>query len=152
MRGLFVLGTSSIGTHGQKQIPVAIHIVDTIHRKPELVLRHIGQRKHRFVTRIRLPQRRWLLLRNALWTALLRLPWRMALRALVRLLPAIRRQRVTLRILGETLREMPWLLRNRHVIPESVQSMWLAIHGRQRKLFITGSKTGSRVLASISKE
>ena len=64
--------------------------------------------------------RRRLILRNALWTALLRYPPRLLLSHGQALMAEARRHRLARRVLVETLRESPWLLSGRRRLPGSV--------------------------------
>jgi GT2 family glycosyltransferase len=65
-------------------------------------------------------QRRALLARNALWIAVLRLPWR----AVARRLLAIRRLRSSrAHVLWQLVHALPWALRERCVIPQQVERM-----------------------------
>ncbi|MDB5815930.1 MAG: glycosyl transferase family 2 [Rhodocyclales bacterium] len=90
------------------------------------------------------PQRRWLLLRNALWTAWLRLPVRLALGETLALVPLLRREHSLLKVGLQTLRKTPWLLLNRHVVPAPVQAMWRQIHrGPETNVGTPRSQTGN---------
>lgn len=66
--------------------------------------------------------RRRLLARNAIWSAWLRLPVAAALRESVRALPALLREGGIVGCL-DTARGMPWILRERSVIPPQVQAL-----------------------------
>jgi GT2 family glycosyltransferase len=74
-------------------------------------------------------RRSWLLARNAIWTAWLRLPpdcaWRETLAQLARSV----RQGNLLRVMVETLWGTPWLWSRRRVIPAGVARMWRQLHG-----------------------
>jgi GT2 family glycosyltransferase len=68
--------------------------------------------------------RRKLLARNAIWIAWLRLSWRTALRQTLRMLGRARRADILFATAVDTLRGLPWALRNRHVVPLDVESMY----------------------------
>jgi GT2 family glycosyltransferase len=68
--------------------------------------------------------RRKLLARNAIWIAWLRLSWRTALRQTLRMLGHARRADILFATAVDTLRGLPWALRNRHVVPLDVESMY----------------------------
>ncbi|MDB5801055.1 MAG: glycosyl transferase family 2 [Rhodocyclales bacterium] len=110
---------------GGEEAPMALDLLSLgwkIVYCPQVVTRHLPSPQRD------VPQRRWLLLRNAVWTACLRLPWRLAMKEIVVLLPAMFSQRAVLKICGETLRKSGWLIRQRHVVPANVQAMWQQIH------------------------
>lgn len=66
--------------------------------------------------------RRRLLARNAIWSAWLRLPAGAALRESVRALPALVREGGLIGCI-DMLRGLPWIWRERHVIPPTVQAL-----------------------------
>jgi GT2 family glycosyltransferase len=68
--------------------------------------------------------RRKLLARNAIWIAWLRLSWRTALRQTLRMLDRARRAGILIATAVDTLRGLPWALRNRRVVPLDVESMY----------------------------
>jgi GT2 family glycosyltransferase len=65
--------------------------------------------------------RRWLLVRNALWSAWLRRPLASALRKTGRLIRAAPRTSATWRGLAAALAGLPWVLRQRRVVPPHVE-------------------------------
>jgi GT2 family glycosyltransferase len=67
------------------------------------------------------PSRRWHILRNALWCAWLRRPLPAALRKSWRLVCAAPRTRETWRGLTAALAGLPWVLRQRRVVPPEVE-------------------------------
>ncbi|HEX2530806.1 MAG TPA: glycosyltransferase family 2 protein, partial [Burkholderiaceae bacterium] len=71
--------------------------------------------------------RRKLLARNAIWVAWMRLPWRSAWKQTLRALYAARRRNILLTTAVDVLRGLPWALKNRHVIPLEVASMYRQI-------------------------
>jgi GT2 family glycosyltransferase len=73
-------------------------------------------------------QRAWLLARNAIWTAWMRLPADCAWRETVAQLARGRRQGNLVRILGQTIRGMPWVWARRRVVPAGVAEMWRRLH------------------------
>ncbi|WP_370637375.1 glycosyltransferase family 2 protein [Cupriavidus sp. AU9028] len=83
---------------------------------PELVAYHqpCPVRAHRL--------RRRLLARNAIWSAWLRLPASAALAESLRTLPALMREGGLIGCL-DTVRGLPWILRERAVIPPTVQAL-----------------------------
>lgn len=85
---------------------------------PRLVVHHYpsGQRDAQL--------RRKLVARNAIWVAWLRLPWRTALQQTMRILGRARRRRILWATMLNTLRGLPWALRNRQVVPMNVEMMY----------------------------
>lgn len=67
------------------------------------------------------PARRRLLLRNALWCAWLRRPWKSAARETARLMRTALFDFSQLRGVAEAFQAIPWVLRNRRVIPPRVE-------------------------------
>lgn len=65
--------------------------------------------------------RRRLLLRNGLWCAWLRRPWKSAMYETARLIRTAMHDPARLRGAAEALGAMPWILRNRRVIPPRVE-------------------------------
>jgi GT2 family glycosyltransferase len=65
--------------------------------------------------------RRWLLVRNALWSAWLRRPLSSALRKTGRLVRAAPRMSATWRGVAAALAGLPWVLRQRRVVPPHVE-------------------------------
>lgn len=90
---------------------------------PQLVVRH-----HPSPLRDGM-QRRSLLARNAMWSAWLRLPWRMALEETAAELPGLLRLQGW-RGVTEVLKGLPWVLRERRVIPEEVAALRRRLRGR----------------------
>lgn len=82
---------------------------------PELVVHHHPS------PRRDVPSRRSQLLRNALWSAWLRRPLRSALRETWRLIRQARRDGILLPGLVDALAGLPWVLRERRVIPVHVE-------------------------------
>jgi GT2 family glycosyltransferase len=85
---------------------------------PELVVHHYPS------SRRDVGLRRKLLARNAIWIAWLRMSWRTALRQTIRILDRARRADILLATAIDTLRGLPWALRNRRVVPLDVESMY----------------------------
>ncbi len=73
-------------------------------------------------------QRRWLLARNAIWVAWMRLPVDCAWRETLRQLLAAARAGVLGRTAGQALRGMPWALARRREVPGPVARMWRRLH------------------------
>jgi GT2 family glycosyltransferase len=67
--------------------------------------------------------RSMLVVRNALWVAGLRLPWRMVARRAARYLGSRELRGARLRTLWQTLRGLPWVLRARRAVPPEVVQM-----------------------------
>jgi GT2 family glycosyltransferase len=68
-------------------------------------------------------ERRRLLARNALWIAWLRRPFVSAIRETLCVLRAARRQGMLAACCAEAARGLPWVLRNRRVVPAEVEAM-----------------------------
>ncbi len=68
--------------------------------------------------------RRMLVLRNELWIAWMRLPWRSALHETVRTLGGLMQLGRMPRTLWWALKGLPWALQQRRVVPPAVQAMW----------------------------
>ncbi|TFV53217.1 glycosyltransferase [Blastococcus sp. TF02A_35] len=71
-------------------------------------------------------------IRNTLWTTWLRRPFRPALRRTVHLLRTVPRDRVTARGLLAALRGLPWVLRERRVLPDVAEARFAALEEAQR--------------------
>ena len=71
-------------------------------------------------------------IRNTLWTTWLRRPVRPALRRTVHLLRTVPRDRVTARGLAEAARGLPWVLRERRVLPAHAEARFAALEDAQR--------------------
>lgn len=77
---------------------------------------------HHYPSAARDPRRRRQLgIRNTLWTAWLRRPLAGALRRTIALLRSIPRDRASASAVAEALRGVPWVLRERRVIPPAVE-------------------------------
>lgn len=74
-------------------------------------------------------RRTWLLVRNAIWAAWLRLPLDCAWRETCVQLNRAASAGLLLRACIATLRGMPWALRGRRVVPDAVAEMWRCLHG-----------------------
>jgi GT2 family glycosyltransferase len=72
-------------------------------------------------------------IRNTLWTTWLRRPLRPAVRRTVHLLRAVPRDRVTARALFEAARGLPWVLRERRVLPPQAEARFAALEEAQRR-------------------
>jgi GT2 family glycosyltransferase len=72
-------------------------------------------------------------IRNTLWTTWLRRPLRPALRRTAHLLRTVPRDRVTARALGAALRGLPWVLRERQVLPPHAEARFAALEEAQRR-------------------
>ncbi|NEK85639.1 glycosyltransferase [Blastococcus saxobsidens] len=70
-------------------------------------------------------------IRNTLWTTWLRRPVRPALRRTVHLLRTVPRDRVTARGLTAAVRGMPWVLRERRVLPPHAEARFAALEAAQ---------------------
>lgn len=68
------------------------------------------------------------LVRNALWVAWMRLPWRIALAETRRILRLPSARPVLLQALGGALRELPWVLKRRRVIPGEAAYWFRRLH------------------------
>ena len=71
-------------------------------------------------------------IRNTLWTTWLRRPWRPALRRTVHLLRTLPKDRVTARGLLAAVAGIPWVLRERRVLPPHAEARWAALEEAQR--------------------
>lgn len=92
---------------------------------PELVVHH-----HPSPTRDG-RQRQWLLSRNAIWSAWLRLPWRAALGETRQELPRLARLHGW-RGLASLVRGLPWVWRERRVAPDEVLAWWERLRDFER--------------------
>jgi GT2 family glycosyltransferase len=68
------------------------------------------------------------LVRNALWVAWMRLPWRTALAETRRILRRPYARPVLMQALGDALRELPWVLKRRKVIPVEAAYWFRKLH------------------------
>jgi GT2 family glycosyltransferase len=94
---------------------------------PELTVHHQA-------SRLRDPhRRRHDGIRNTLWTTWLRRPLRPALRRTVHLLRTVPRDRVTARALLAAVRGIPWVLRERRVLPPQAEARFAALDEAQRR-------------------
>jgi GT2 family glycosyltransferase len=94
---------------------------------PELTVHHQA-------SRLRDPhRRRHDGIRNTLWTTWLRRPLRPALRRTVHLLRTVPRDRVTARALLAAARGIPWVLRERRVLPPQAEARFAALDEAQRR-------------------
>ncbi|MGZ3299386.1 MAG: glycosyltransferase family 2 protein [Isosphaeraceae bacterium] len=82
---------------------------------PELVVHHHPS------PRRNVPSRRCCLLRNALWSAWLRRPLGSAIRQTIRLVRAAPRDRTMPMGLGQAIVGLPWVMRERRVVPPCVE-------------------------------
>jgi hypothetical protein len=71
-------------------------------------------------------------IRNTLWTTWLRRPVRPALRRTVHLLRTLPRDRVTAQGLWAAARGVPWVLRERRVLPPHAEARFAALEEAQR--------------------
>ena len=71
-------------------------------------------------------------IRNTLWTTWLRRPLRPALRRTLHLLRTVPRDRVTLRGLAAAVGGVPWVLRERQVLPAHAEARLAALEHAQR--------------------
>ena len=71
-------------------------------------------------------------IRNTLWTTWLRRPFRPALRRTAHLLRTVPRDRVTARGLLAAVRGLPWVLRERTVLPPHAEARFAALEHAQR--------------------
>ncbi|MGY1886568.1 glycosyltransferase family 2 protein [Blastococcus sp. SYSU DS0753] len=71
-------------------------------------------------------------IRNTLWTTWLRRPFRPALRRTVHLLRTVPRDRITARGLAQAVRGLPWVLRERRVLPPHAEARFAALEEAQR--------------------
>jgi len=74
-------------------------------------------------------RREHLLVRNALWVAWLRLPFFMALRQTARICKSSSTQVVSAALIN-ALREIPWILRRRRVLPRRVLALYEMLEGQ----------------------
>jgi GT2 family glycosyltransferase len=72
-------------------------------------------------------------IRNTLWTTWLRRPLRPALRRTVHLLRTVPRDRVTADALWQAAKGLPWLLRERRVLPPHAEARFAALEDAQRR-------------------
>ena len=72
-------------------------------------------------------------IRNTLWTTWLRRPLRPALRRTGHLLRTVPRDRVTARALLEAAAGIPWVLRERRVLPPHAEARFAALEDAQRR-------------------
>jgi len=72
-------------------------------------------------------------IRNTLWTTWLRRPLRPAVRRTVHLLRTVPRDRVTARGLLAAVRGLPWVLRERRVLPSHAEARFTALEDAQRR-------------------
>jgi GT2 family glycosyltransferase len=72
-------------------------------------------------------------IRNTLWTTWLRRPLRPALRRTLHLLRTVPRDRVTASALAEAVRGLPWVLRERRVLPPEAEARFAALEEAQRR-------------------
>ena len=71
-------------------------------------------------------------IRNTLWTTWLRRPFRPALRRTLHLLRTVPRDRVTARGLVAAVRGLPWVLRERRVLPPHAEARFAALEHAQK--------------------
>ncbi|MGY1722845.1 glycosyltransferase family 2 protein [Blastococcus sp. SYSU DS0533] len=71
-------------------------------------------------------------IRNTLWTTWLRRPFRPALRRTLHLLRTVPRDRVTAVGLARAVRGLPWVLRERRVLPPHAEARFAALEEAQR--------------------
>jgi GT2 family glycosyltransferase len=71
-------------------------------------------------------------IRNTLWTTWLRRPLRPAMRRTLHLLRTVPRDRITARGLREAVLGLPWVLRERRVLPPHAESRFAALERAQR--------------------
>ena len=72
-------------------------------------------------------------IRNTLWTTWLRRPLRPALRRTLHLLRTVPRDRVTADALWQAARRVPWVLRERRVLPPHAEARFTALEDAQRR-------------------
>ncbi|MGY1748703.1 glycosyltransferase family 2 protein [Modestobacter sp. SYSU DS0511] len=72
-------------------------------------------------------------IRNTLWTTWLRRPLRPALRRTLHLLRTVPKDRVTARGLLAAIRGLPWLVRERRVLPPHAEARFAALEDAQRR-------------------
>jgi GT2 family glycosyltransferase len=78
--------------------------------------------------------RRWRLLRNALWSAWLRRPLSGVLRKTGRLVGSAPRTRETCRGLAAAVAGLPWVLRQRRVVPPEIERRLRLLEGSESRL------------------
>ncbi|WP_199430122.1 glycosyltransferase family 2 protein [Qaidamihabitans albus] len=78
-------------------------------------------------------RRRQLGIRNTLWTLWLRRPWRSAARRSVAVLRSAPADRATVAAVVEALRGVPWVLRERAVVPAGVEEGLRSLEEAQRR-------------------
>ena len=71
-------------------------------------------------------------IRNTLWTTWLRRPVRPALRRTLHLLRTVPRDRTTTSALLDAVRGLPWVLRERRVLPPHAEARFAALEAAQR--------------------
>jgi GT2 family glycosyltransferase len=71
-------------------------------------------------------------IRNTLWTTWLRRPLRPALRRTLHLLRTVPRDRVTALALLDAVRGIPWVVRERRVLPPHAEARFAALEQAQR--------------------
>ncbi len=72
-------------------------------------------------------------IRNTLWTTWLRRPLRPALRRTAYLLCTLPRDRITALGIMDALRGLPWVIRERRVLPAHAESRLAALDAAQRR-------------------
>jgi GT2 family glycosyltransferase len=72
-------------------------------------------------------------IRNTLWTTWLRRPLRPAVRRTLHLLATVPRDRVSARGLAAAVRGLPWVLRERRVLPPHAEARFAALEHAQRR-------------------
>ncbi|PRX48607.1 GT2 family glycosyltransferase [Prauserella shujinwangii] len=89
---------------------------------------------HHAPSRQRDPRRRRQLgIRNTLWTLWLRRPWRSVARRTADVLRSAPADRATAAAVAEALRGLPWVLRERRVVPASVEAGLRSLEESQRR-------------------
>ncbi|ANN21809.1 glycosyl transferase [Amycolatopsis orientalis] len=89
---------------------------------------------HHAPSTVRDPRRRRQLgIRNTLWTLWLRRPFRSVLRRMVTVLRSAPLDRATASAVVEAVRGLPWVLRNREVVPAEVERGLVLLEDSQRK-------------------
>jgi GT2 family glycosyltransferase len=78
-------------------------------------------------------RRRQLGIRNTLWTLWLRRPWRSACRRTRAVLSSAPRDAATVTAVAEALAGLPWVLRNRRVVPPGVEAGLVLLEDSQRR-------------------
>jgi GT2 family glycosyltransferase len=73
--------------------------------------------------------RQRIVIRNALWVAWMRLPFAVALNHSVRILGMAHRRKVLLPALLSAVRELPWVMRMRRVLPADVLALYRTLRG-----------------------